>query len=511
MGKKKTNNRNSLVLFRWTVLVIIVIIAVFALTSKFTTVSEQKCRDNVAKEIRTTVATYALRYGGRLNTILATGEGAATSLASYENLTDKKKAYIAAAIERTVPEIYFVVITDTSGDGITSTGMPTNMRSKPYYTTGKDITYVDNDKFHNRPAYLDIVPYSTNDGEYLGNIYMFINPDAVNTLMPTQIFGGSLGNLVISGDGTIVCHEGTSSSFMTEENLFDSMSTSEMDLLPFSQVKHRTANHEATVSNATRGSEYKTIAISPIGINDWMLVVIMSGKYYDTLVSGQMDTVHALVTSLAVAMAIFLVLIVVLIILDRIKFDKEKDNLEDKADTDLLTGLNNKIATERKIQEFMEENPDAQCMFFLFDIDNFKKINDTMGHAFGDEVLRTLGHQLTTEFRASDIIGRLGGDEFVLLLKYIKTDEQLEKEGVRITNFFHQFQVGDYVKYSATASIGAVVVPRDAKDFESAYKAADKALYEAKRRGKNQLVVYSDVLSDVESIRVATAIDSDQN
>ena len=160
-------------------------------------------------------------------------------------------------------------------------------------------------------------------------------------------------------------------------------------------------------------------------------------------------------------------------------------------DTDLLTGLNNKMATERKIQEYIEQNPDKQCLFFLFDIDNFKKINDTLGHAFGDEVLRSLGQQLSNEFRVTDIIGRTGGDEFILFLKDIKDDEILEKEATRFANFFHSFQAGEYVKYSATSSIGATVYPRDAKDYHGLYTTADTALYEAKRQGKNRMVFYN--------------------
>ena len=97
----------------------------------------------------------------------------------------------------------------------------------------------------------------------------------------------------------------------------------------------------------------------------------------------------------------------------------------------------------------------------------------------------------------------------MVFLKNIKSEEQLSREGVRITTFFHQFKVGGYVQYSATASIGAVILPKDASSFEEAYKAADKALYEAKRRGKNQLVYYSSELSNVESVRVTGDIESD--
>lgn len=169
---------------------------------------------------------------------------------------------------------------------------------------------------------------------------------------------------------------------------------------------------------------------------------------------------------------------------------KKKKALEDKADTDLLTTLNNKIATERKIKEHLAAHPDEMAVMFVVDIDNFKKINDTMGHAFGDEVLKTLGKHICGEFRASDIIGRTGGDEFMVFLCNMKEDAIIKKEAKRLENFFQSFQAGSYVKYSATASIGAAVYPRDARTFEGLYRAADQAMYVAKKKGKNRLAFY---------------------
>ena len=165
--------------------------------------------------------------------------------------------------------------------------------------------------------------------------------------------------------------------------------------------------------------------------------------------------------------------------------------LEDKADTDLLTDLNNKMASERKIREYMEQYPDKQGVLFVLDVDNFKKINDTMGHAFGDEVLRNLAVRLQSMFRATDIVGCTAViDEFMVFLKDIRDITMIEREGKKIEQFFHQFEVGEYVKYSVTASVGAAVFPGDGNTFENLYKSADNALYVSKRHGKNQLTFY---------------------
>ena len=115
-----------------------------------------------------------------------------------------------------------------------------------------------------------------------------------------------------------------------------------------------------------------------------------------------------------------------------------------------------------------------------------------MGHAFGDEVLRSLGQQISTIFRATDIVGRAGGDEFIVFLKNITQAGDVRKEAKKVEDFFKDFKAGEYTKYSATASIGVAIFPEEGSDFESIYKAADKALYRAKERGKNQLAFYKE-------------------
>ena len=222
-----------------------------------------------------------------------------------------------------------------------------------------------------------------------------------------------------------------------------------------------------------------------MGINEWYLLIGVPESYKE-MVSEMMRWIM-------VSVALFIIMIVFNSIMDRIRRKIKSDGLIRLAETDQLTNLYNKVTTEKKIKEFIAEQPDTQSLIFILDIDNFKKINDTMGHAFGDEVLRTIGQRIKMEFRVSDIIGRLGGDEFVIFLKGLKDEEIIIREAAKVENFFKDFKAGDgYVKYSATASIGCAVFPRDAGDFEGLYKAADQALYKAKQRGKNQLAFYTD-------------------
>ena len=86
----------------------------------------------------------------------------------------------------------------------------------------------------------------------------------------------------------------------------------------------------------------------------------------------------------------------------------------------------------------------------------------------------------------------------MIFLKGIEDETVIRKEAKKIENFFKGFQAGEYVKYAATASIGAAIFPHDGADFETLYKAADQGLYKAKKRGKNQLAFYKDEWAGIE-------------
>ena len=240
----------------------------------------------------------------------------------------------------------------------------------------------------------------------------------------------------------------------------------------------------------TVDGEQRTVVYAPVG--QWSLVAGVNQTYVDNMEQRQ---AKKLMTRLGwIIFTTFLggLLVAAINFIARLTAAKSNKQLKEKADSDLLTGLGNKLATERRIKEYMEQYPNSLAVMFVLDIDNFKKINDTMGHAFGDEVLRELGKQIGVNFRVTDIIGRTGGDEFTIFLKNLKDDSNTIREAQKLEYFFKHFQVGDYVKYAATASIGAAVFPADGADFETLYKAADAALYKAKKRGKNQLAFFDD-------------------
>lgn len=506
--KKQNQNNNKSILVQWGFPVAVLVVIIVFLISNFTINSKESAEETIKKQTTTEIEGYAAALKNKFESISGLAQGAAAIIGS-DGMGDKDKikAY-ADKLSSITSEVYMVAITDSNGMGYASGMGEVDLSSANYYNNGSNIIhyYTDDNGLSDNEAFVISVPVKSG-GEKQGEIYMFIDPKTLIGILPNNNFGGSLGYALITANGDIVYTTGSASAFSGGDNLFTNLQGATLTGLTVPQIKLRAEKQNKMMFSATKGTESKSIVIAPLSVEGWQLMTIISQKYVDNIVSNEMRNARKMIINLAIAIGVFLLFLVANAIINKIKYGEQSKDLADKADTDLLTELNNKIATERKIQEWMTENPEVQSLMFLFDIDNFKKINDTMGHAFGDEVLRTLGHQLRNEFRVTDIIGRLGGDEFVLFLKGIKSDDQLHREGERITKFFHDFRAGDYVKYSATASIGGVVVPRDATSFQDAYKAADAALYEAKRRGKNQLVFYSKDLAGMESIRVSDDVE----
>lgn len=274
-------------------------------------------------------------------------------------------------------------------------------------------------------------------------------------------------------------------------NLWDNLESaakSESDWVVFERYIEKRQSEDVVIEES--GMEL-LVGATPIAGTEYVLLMGVEDAYLEQQEASAMGAVKVF------PILIGLTLVAVIVVFEYYNFSTRRQasehskEMEDKADTDQLTGLYNKMATERKIKEYMQKYPDSQALMIIIDVDNFKKINDTMGHSFGDEVLSKLGVQVQAMFRVTDIIGRTGGDEFIVFLKRIP-DEIIVREGKKLETFFKNFEVGEYVKYSVTASLGAAVFPGDAKDFEGLYKAADKALYVAKNRGKNCIAFYGE-------------------
>jgi len=163
---------------------------------------------------------------------------------------------------------------------------------------------------------------------------------------------------------------------------------------------------------------------------------------------------------------------------------------------DPLTALLNRTHLMQEVEWLISQSKRSEQNFSLLfmDIDNFKTINDTYGHDFGDKVLKSISKRLKGSLRENDIIARFGGDEFVIVLPGITKSLQIKEVITKI-----QKQLQTPIKYknfsfSPTISIGAVLYPQDGKDFTELFKNADIAMYKAKELGKNNFHFFTSIL-----------------
>lgn len=171
-----------------------------------------------------------------------------------------------------------------------------------------------------------------------------------------------------------------------------------------------------------------------------------------------------------------------------------EERIEKLAYYDTLTGLPNRaLMTDRILQAIATaRRENRQVGVFFFDLDRFKLINDTQGHAVGDLVLRSVAQRLKKFIREGDTFARLGGDEFVIVLADPNHDPNFDIMGKRILETLGKpFQIGSR-EFFTTASIGVAIYPLDGEDPQTLLKSADTAMYVAKSRGRNNLQFFSD-------------------
>ena len=170
----------------------------------------------------------------------------------------------------------------------------------------------------------------------------------------------------------------------------------------------------------------------------------------------------------------------------------EIERLSNLALYDELSGLLNRTAARNAIEETLRYGTGERVALFMIDADNFKLVNDTLGHQHGDLALIQISQAIQSVFRASDILARIGGDEFFVFLPEVAGEEFAQSKAAALCNALHlTYTTGNTLGIELTASIGVVVAQRNQVDYEMLYAEADRALYEAKKAGKNRYCIHT--------------------
>ena len=177
---------------------------------------------------------------------------------------------------------------------------------------------------------------------------------------------------------------------------------------------------------------------------------------------------------------------------ENLRIHEALSHIDILANNDALTGLPNRLLARTRFEQFAELNKRSQehiALIFL-DLDNFKTVNDSLGHAAGDTLICEVAQRLKNSVRASDTVSRQGGDEFLIMLAGQSDQEAVSTVAAKIIEMMAvPFRINS-MEISATCSVGIALYPDNGQDFDSLLKHADMAMYKAKESGRNAFRFY---------------------
>lgn len=385
-------------------------------------------------------------------------------------------------------QAYMVIYCDAEGIGVTQNGIKVNVEkdellhpdagAAPYYA------YIQKDRIMQAEAVVSVIPVAR-EGTVSNYILMYYSVSRIKRIFhQNKLFDNA--NFVFSVDhGIVITTDGIEEKPPKGTTIIQLLK--DWDLKTDTDQLQMAINSNKKIAAFTSQTYNKYVICTPVGINDWYITIGFDKKLYDNLLTREWGDIKKLIDYLLALIITFVIVLIGTMIIMRIIYNKTNKKLLKQANMDLLTGLYNKMATESKIKEYIKDYPHAGGILFILDIDNFKNINDSRGHAEGDAVLKRVGHHLKETYGDYHVVGRIGGDEFIIFVKDILLEQEVAEQIKKMKECLQVLSQTEGSVQPCTFSAGACSYPNDAQEFSNLYKSADRALYEAKKNGKNQL------------------------
>ncbi|MGN0598044.1 MAG: diguanylate cyclase [Ruminiclostridium sp.] len=315
----------------------------------------------------------------------------------------------------------------------------------------------------------------------------------INDYLMTDSFGGLGESFIIDNEGNIILSSANGKdmiggstnylNYLTDAKAGDSGGL-------FSQAEAGSADEQASVHRFSfEDTEYIVIQNS-VAFNGWSHILQVDAFF----VNSQRTRIsnYVLILLLVVLVSVCAVIAVLF------RMQAWADRLRKKAERDLLTNLLNKKTFESNVENILSNQSAGEMgALLIIDLDNFKTINDTMGHMVGDRVLSGVAEEMRKTFRQQDYLGRIGGDEFAVYLMFSNESDENERYDVirsradRLCVRIGKIAENLNQNMKISCSIGIALNPEHGITYEQLYQSADDALYQSKNSGKNKYSIFT--------------------
>lgn len=429
----------------------------------------------------------------KLRGYLSTLSSIAKGIKYGEFQSDEQMQLLAETVSNT--EFQRMGLADADGNSKITNGVEQNIKKRQYFQDCMKKKAVISENLEsavvNADVFMAAVPVLDWNQEVQGVLYGVVEIDTFNIYNNTSIAEESQYIHIIDRNGEYISRKNIERSMTDKQNILDGIADIE-STVPIQEIRNKLNEGEAVLTECKNGEDERIIYFYPMETNDWYIVSVMEK-------SDITDKTRELLKN-DVYILTFKLLIVALLVCTEILYyaSKEKKQMRElnekikvDADTDQLTGLYNRRGGFDKISALLEEEirQNKIHMFMILDLDNFKTLNDTLGHQTGDKALKDVAGILQKHFHQEDVVCRLGGDEFVVFLVNIPEEVIGRNIGSLLKKLQLQYSGGGKT-VEIGASAGIATVPVHGTSFRDLYSKADVALYKAKKNGKSGYEIY---------------------